>query len=376
MTSSDALQRYVLVLLAVILTVVVLYFGGDIIILSIISALFSFMLLPMARGVERWGAPRWLGALLGTVVLVSVVLGVFFFLGWQLSRFGKDLPELQIAVKEKGLGVLAWIEARTSIDQREQVQWFNSHINELAEYGGKTLLSVFSSTGATLAFVVPIPIFVFLLLLLKDKFRIFFKQVSQQSNGLVLDVMVRITKLSRKYLRGVLLVLVILGVLNSIGFLILGLKYAILLGFLAGFLNIIPYIGVLIGSLFPIIIALVTKDSMWYAVGALGICVFTQFLENNFITPKVVGSSVSINPLASILALLGFGMLWGVVGMVVAIPLTGMMKVVCDAIPGLQPFGYLLGEDIEYPEEKRIAIPFLGRKRPSAMPPVQDPPKA
>src|SRR5690606_27129207 len=108
--------------------------------------------------------------------------------------------------------------------------------------------------------------------------------------------------------------------------------------FLAGFLNIIPYIGVLIGSLFPVVLALITKDTPMYAVGALGVCVLTQFLENNVITPKVVGSSVSINPLASIFALLGFGMLWGVIGMVVAIPLMGMLKIVCDAVPGLQPY--------------------------------------
>ena len=375
MSAAEGLQRYVFALLAVILTVVVLYFARDLIILSIISALFAFLLLPMARWVERIGAPRWLGALVVTILLLVMVLGAFFFLGWQLSRFGNDLPALQSAFTEKGMGVLAWIEAQTHMDQREQVQWFNTHINDLAEYGGKTLLKVFSSTGATLAFVVPIPIFVFLLLLLKDKFRIFFKQVGQKSNGLVLEVMIRISKLSRKYIRGVPIVLVILGVLNSIGFLILGLKYAILLGFVAGFLNIIPYIGVLIGSLFPIVIALVTKDSAWYAVGALGVCVFTQFLENNFITPKVVGSSVSINPLASILALLGFGMLWGVVGMVVAIPLMGMMKVVCDAIPGLQPYGYLLGEDIEYPDKQRFSIPFMGRKKPAGMPPAHDPPQ-
>lgn len=374
MDTTNALQRYVFVLLALVLTVFALYVGRDLIILSLISALFAFMLLPMARKVEHLGAPRWVGALVATVVLLSLVIGAFFFLGWQLSRFGKDLPALQAAFTEKGMGVLAWIEDRTSFDQREQVQWFNTHINDLAEYGGKTLLKVFSSTGSTLAFVVPIPIFVFLLLLLKDKFRIFFKQVGHKSNGLVLDVMVRISKLSRKYLRGVLIVLIILGVLNSIGFLLLGLKYAILLGFLAGFLNIIPYIGVLIGSLFPIVIALVTKDSALYAVGALGVCVFTQFLENNFITPKVVGSSVSINPLASILALLGFGMLWGVVGMVVAIPLMGMLKIVCDAIPGLQPYGYLLGEDIEYPEHQRLVLPFMGRRRGAGIPPAHDPP--
>jgi predicted PurR-regulated permease PerM len=296
MPSFDPLQRYVYVLLAVCLSVVVLYFGRDLIILALISALFAFLMLPLCRRIERWGAPRWAAAMAATLLLLVVVLGSFFFLGWQLSSFGKDIPALQAKFTEKGLGVLAWIEQQTAIGQREQVQWFNAHLNDLAEYGGKTLLQVFSTTGAALAFVVPIPIFVFLLLLLKDKFRTFFTQVGAASNGLVLEVMVRISGLSRKYIRGVLIVLVILGVLNSIGFLILGLKYAVLLGFLAGFLNIIPYIGVLIGSLFPIIIALITKDSLAYAVGALGVCVFTQFLENNFITPKVVGSSVSINP--------------------------------------------------------------------------------
>jgi predicted PurR-regulated permease PerM len=138
------------------------------------------------------------------------------------------------------------------------------------------------------------------------------------------------------------------------------LKYAILLGFAIGFLNVIPYVGVLIGSLLPIIIALVTKDSVMYAVGALGVCLITQFLENNFITPKIVGSSVSVNPLASIAALIGFGLMWGVVGMVLAIPITGMLKIVCDSIPSsLKPYGYILGEDIDYPDEQQIHLPLI-----------------
>ena len=119
----------------------------------------------------------------------------------------------------------------------------------------------------------------------------------------------------------------------------------------------------LIGSLLPILIALVTKDSMMYAVGALGVCLLTQFLENNFITPKIVGSSVSVNPLASIAALIGFGLLWGVVGMVLAIPITGMLKIVCDSIPSLKPYGYILGEDIEYPDEQQIHLPLINPKK-------------
>lgn len=363
MTHTDGLVRYVLALLAVILTVVALYFGKDLLLLFIVSGLLAFLLLPLARKVEGLGLPRWAGALVGTLVMLIIVLGTFFLLGWQLTRFSDDLPALQEAFSEKGKAMQQWIEDQAHISQRDQLKWFNARVADLASSGGNTVMKIFSSTGAALAAIVPIPIIVFLLLLLKEKFRTFFEQLGKTRDGLVLDIMLRVSKLSRKYLRGVLLVILILGVLNSIGFLILGLKYAVLIGFAIGMLNVIPYIGVLIGSLIPIVIALVTKDSVMYAVGALAVCLITQFLENNFITPKIVGSSVSINPLASIAALIGFGLLWGVVGMVLAIPITGMMKIVFDSIPSMKPYGFILGEDHEYPEEQMLHVPFILPRR-------------
>ncbi|MFN8235666.1 MAG: AI-2E family transporter [Bacteroidia bacterium] len=91
----------------------------------------------------------------------------------------------------------------------------------------------------------------------------------------------------------------ILSILNSTGFMLLGIEHAILFGVLASILNIIPYIGVLIGSILPVLAALLTKDEIGYAIGAAGVCVTVQFIDNNFITPYVVGSSVSINPLTA-----------------------------------------------------------------------------
>ena len=312
----DGLQRYAYTLLAIVLSVVVLYFGKDLILLFIASGLLAFLLLPLARNVENLGLPRWAGALTATLVMILIVLGTFFLAGWQLTRFGEDLPALQDAFSEKGRALQHTIEEQAHISRRDQLKWFNERVAELASSGGNIMMKLFSGTGAVLAAVVPIPIIVFLLLLLKEKFRTFFEQLGKTREGLVLDIMLNVSKLSRKYLRGVLLVILILGALSSVGFLLLGLKYAILLGFAIGFLNVIPYVGVMIGSLLPIIIALVTKDSVMYAFGALGVCLITQFLENNFITPKIVGSSVSVNPLASIAALIGFGLMWGVVGMV------------------------------------------------------------
>lgn len=368
MKNHDGLQRYVLVLLAVVLTVVALYFGRSFILLLVVSGLLAFVLLPIARRVERVG-PRWLGALAATLFMVVLILGTMFLMGWQLTRFSDDLPKLQMAFAAKGQQLQDWIEAQTHISQRDQVKWFNMRVGDMASSGGKMAMGLFSSTGAAIASIVPIPILVFLLILLRDKFRTFFQQLGSTEDGMVLDIMVRISKLSQKYLKGVFTVILILGVLNSIGFLLLGLKYAVLLGFAIGFLNIIPYIGVLLGSLFPIIIALITKDSAMYAVGALGVCLITQFLENNFITPKIVGSSVSINPLASLAALIAAGLLWGVVGMVLAIPITGMIKIVCDSLPSLKPYGYLLGEEHEYPEEELIHLPFINPRKKKPAPP-------
>ncbi len=373
-SKQDGLRRYVMMLLAVVLTVVVLYYGRSLILLVVVSGLLAFLMLPLARRVERTGV-RWAGALVATLAMVLVVLGMFFLLGWQLTRFADDLPTLQVALNEKGRQLQNLIEEQAHISRRDQVKWFNEQLGSAANSGGKLAMAMFSSTGAALASIVPIPIFVFLLIFLRDKFRTFFQALGSTDDGVVLDIMVRISKLSQKYLKGVFTVILILGVLNSIGFLLLGLKYAVLLGFAIGFLNVIPYVGVLLGSLFPILIALITKDSMMYALGALGVCLITQFLENNFITPKVVGSSVSINPLASLAALIGFGLLWGVVGMVLAIPIMGMVKIICDSLASLKPYGYLLGEEHEYPEESMIHVPFFGPRRSKAkvaVPPVKD----
>jgi len=359
----DGLTRYTLTLLAAVLTIVVLYFGRSLIVIGMFSGIITFLLLPMARGLERW-MPRWLGSLLATSAAVLVVLGLFFMLGWQLSRFGRDLPHLQEKFAAKGVEFLRWVEDHSDFSRREQVQWFNAHLSEITSWGGRAALTVFTSTGSVLTAMLPLPVFIFLLLLMRDRFRTFFGKLGSTRDGAVLDVMVRISVLCRKYLRGLLTGALIFGVLASTGFLILGLKYALLLGFVIAFLNIIPYVGALIGALLPVFLALITKDSMIYAVGALAICLGVQFLDNNFITPKVVGSSVSINPLASLGVLIGFGSLWGVAGLVLAIPITGMVKVVCDSIPSLNAWGYLLGEDIETPKEKRLrlALPWRTRK--------------
>lgn len=361
-TKRDGLLRYVLILAGLVLTVVVLCYGRPLLVLLLVSGIFAFLLLPLCKGLERFRFPTWLAAIVSCLLLLGSVLGVVAFLGWQYAGFGDDLPALRQALDDKLGDAQAFVQEQFHLSRREQMAWVDKEVDQLSESGGAIAMGALSATGSALAQAVLIPIFTFFLLLLRSKFRTFFQQLSDDHSDTVLKVVTSISVLSRKWLRGVLTVMLVLSVLNSIGFLLLGLKYAILLGVTAAILNIIPYIGPWIGTLLPVTIALLTKDSAMYAVGAVGVVLITQFIDNNFITPKVVGSSVSINPLASLVALIAGGILWGLVGLILAIPLTGMLKIVCDEIPELRAWGFLLGEERNWPEEDLIKIPFVQRK--------------
>ena len=137
---------------------------------------------------------------------------------------------------------------------------------------------------------------------------------------------------------------IIVAILNTVGLLILGIEHAIFFGVLSGILTIIPYVGIFIGALLPTLMALITKDSAWYAVGVVGVFFFVQFLEGNFISPRITGSKVSINALAAIIALLLGGKILGIAGMILAVPAIGVLKIMLAYSRRLKPFVILLGD--------------------------------
>lgn len=362
---TDPLFRYVLVLMAIMGTVAVLYFARDLFIMLFVAGIFSFLLLPVCQQLERRGLPLGLAATISFLLLLFLFFGLLAFMGWQYSHFGKDLPALQAALMQRINDLQVWLEQHFNVSQGQQVEWLNKELSALTNRAGTMAMSVFTATGSALATAVIIPIITLFLLLMKPRFRAFFTQLRSNRDGAVLRVVQNIAHLSRKWLRGVLTVMLFIAVLDSIGFLALGLKYAILMAVTAALLNIIPYLGPWLGALFPVLIALLTKDSAMVAVGVVGVIAVTQFLDNNFVTPKIVGSSVSLNPMASMIALIAWGALWGFMGLILAIPITGMMKLVFDEIPTLKPWGFLLGEEKTWPQEKRIKVTWRrkGRKR-------------
>jgi predicted PurR-regulated permease PerM len=147
-------------------------------------------------------------------------------------------------------------------------------------------------------------------------------------------------------------VICVLFVLNSIALLSLGIEHALLFAAFAAALNVIPFVGPLLGSLFPILFALVTKDSLFYPVAVLVSFLLIQSLEGNLITPNIVGRNVSLNPLVTLVTLFFGAAVWGVVGMILFIPLTAVLKEIIGNIEGLEPYAYVMGTGEKPPPEK------------------------
>ncbi len=312
-----------------------------------VAILFTFLLLPISQKLENWGLHRGFAIVLSLLLAALVVVGILYFFYSQVQMFVNDWPQLSQQMSAKIDKLFVWVSDNFNYSEVEQKNWINERLQSAGSSAATYALGIFSATGSFIASVALLPIFIFFLTYYRDKYKHFVELMAgdEVKARNTLRIIRKIAQVSQSYLKGLFFVIVILSVLNSTGFFILGLRHAFLFGVLLAFLNIIPYIGVLIGSILPVAMALITEDQIGIAIGVLAVCIFVQFLENNFITPNVVGSSVSINPFTAILGLTTSALIWGIVGMIIALPFIGMIKVAFDNIGPLKPWGYLLGEE-------------------------------
>ena len=346
--SNNQLYRITASLILIIALGYLLKISGEILAPLAFSLLIAMLLLPLCRRLERWRVPRALAILICILVVVVLLSSLVWFFTSQAMSFQDQIPVIQ----KRGTQLLgemqAWVEAKFRIQSSVQLAYLRQAGNQMLGEGG----AIFSGlTGFTTSFVTVLglmPIYIFFILYYRNFLMAFVVRLfSKEENSHVHKVAARIEDVSQSYLLGLLTVIVILAVMNTIGLLLLGIQNAVFFAVLASILCVIPYIGIAIGATLPALIALVTKDSAWYAVGVMGFMVTVQFLESNFITPNIVGGRVSVNPFAAVIALLTAGAMWGPAGMVLAIPFTAILKVIFDNVAGLKPWGFIIGEPLK-----------------------------
>ena len=164
----------------------------------------------------------------------------------------------------------------------------------------------------------------------------------------------KIRKIIQKYITGVFYVMCILFVLYSTALFSIGIEHALLFAAIGAALNVVPFLGPIIGSALPILFAFVTKDSLGYPLAVLCCYVFIQIIESNILTPKIVGSNVSLNPLVTLLALIIGASIWGLIGMILFIPLIAILREIFKSVDGMEPYAYLLGDPEEDSEQSNF----------------------
>lgn len=337
-TSWNRLDYIFKVMVITGLTILTIILLRDIVIPLAFAVFLSVVALPVVKKIERRTGP--------TVAVSLVVIGGIIILGllsWllvnQIISLANDLPNLQDRANRFVNEVKGLLWTELNIGQSERNQMVQDALKGASGYLRDFLLT----TTNTLATLVQIPIYMFLLLIYRDKFEVFFLSLFPTDDNQLMWKK-DIENVTQGYITGLMLVTLIVAVLNTTGLLLLGIKHAIFFGVLSGVLTIIPYIGIFIGALLPTLMALITKDSAWYAVGVIAVFAFVQFLEGNFITPRITGSKVSINALAAIIALLLGGKILGIAGMILAVPAIGVLKIMLAYSTRLKPFVILLGD--------------------------------
>lgn len=336
-------------LLFIISLVFVLYILKPVVVPIIISIILSISIFPFVSYLERkWHFNRVVSAIFAIVLLSLMVFSLLTFIGFQISdimdkggTYADKLSHVYNSLATKA-------ESTFGIDQRE-LSLKKINLGETLKENSSSIIEFVTMSGSIFTDVILIPLYIFFFLIYRKFFKSFFyRAFSKDGNTLkAKTILSNLYDVQQNYLVGLFMVMGIVGVLNSIGLLILGIDNAIFFGFLAALLLLIPYIGIIIGSILPAIVALATKDSLWYPVAVIAIFAFIQFIEGNFITPKITGSKVSINAFVAILSIILFSMLWGTAGMIVALPVIASLKVVFDTIPELKPYGFLIGEPLD-----------------------------
>jgi len=307
------------------------------------ALVIAILLNPLVNQFQRKGVGKIFAIIFSMLIALLLFGGIMYFISSQVVGFSENFPILKEKFYELLKQLQTWVHATFGISIAKQVELINEALNSSKALVGHTLGTAIS----TLVIIFILPVYIFLLLFYKTLLLDFlYESFAEKNSKQVGDILKQTKTAIQSYMIGLLIEALIVAAMNSTALLILGVKYAILLGLIGALLNMLPYIGGIIAIALPILMATVTKNGYSTQLGIVIAYIIIQFIDNNFLIPKIVSSKVQINALVSILVVLLGGALWGVAGMFLSIPFVAILKIICDRVEGMKPLGKLLGDEI------------------------------
>jgi predicted PurR-regulated permease PerM len=337
--------RAALTLLMLCLIVLVLEAGNSIIMPLILAFLFAILLRPVVLFLTtKIRLPHVIAALLSVILFVIFIGAIIFFISRQAGEFATDFPRIKQNLLVHYGHLQDWIQEKFHISNTNQQNYLEQVADENTNMFVENTLTTFSST---LLRTVLVPIYTFLILLYHDLFKRFLSSlVPERNHNTLVDIMLEIKVVVQSYIVGLLIEMALIATLISTGLSIIGVPYAILLGVMAGILNLIPYIGITVATLLAIISASINSTEFSIILGVIIVNGIVHLIDNNFIVPKIVASKVRINALAAIVGVFTGGLMAGLTGMFLAIPMVAILKVIFERVEDLKSWSILMGDNL------------------------------
>jgi predicted PurR-regulated permease PerM len=332
-----------------IILVLLLYFGKILFVPLFFGLLVAIVAYPACKWLElrHWPRSLAIGVLLSFVVLLFGAL--IWLLGYEINLFVAGISQIREKLSQFSLEIRQWLETTLGMAQDTQ----DNLVEELSANFSKSINSsvsgVLTVTASTIFILVMVPIYAALFLYHRGTFVKFLEMIIGIKYKKKLHTVLSQSILSYfKYIKGTFYVYCIVGILNSIGLLALGIDHAILFGMVTSFMMVIPYIGIFISAALPVSVALITKDSAWYAIGVVSIFVFIQYLESNVLFPRIVGQQLNLSTWSTLVAIIIGTLLWGISGMILFTPFAAILKIISDNVEEWEPINILLNRDAGY----------------------------
>ncbi|HTO15458.1 MAG TPA: AI-2E family transporter [Edaphocola sp.] len=338
-------QKLFFAIATVFLIFVILILAKSILIPLSFALLISFILYPLVKKFESWGINKILSAFFSIFTVVLIIGGTIFLFSTQIMDITKEFSNFQDKIIStigdvteyinKNVGFIPDLGKHEIIDRTKE--W-------LEKSSGSLVKQTFNSTTSFITGLFLTIVFTFLILIYREGLiRAFSAFAAEPKRKKVVKMYKSIQQVGKKYLSGMMILIVVIGFANSIGLLIIGIDNPFFFGFLGSFLAIIPYVGTVLGAIIPVLYAIVAFNSLGMAISIAVLFWFVQLLSDNLLSPKIVGSSININALTAILSLIVGAVVWGVAGMILFLPFAAMLKIVCEEYEELKPIALLIG---------------------------------
>jgi predicted PurR-regulated permease PerM len=312
-----------------------------------LAALLAFLMAPITRTLHMLKLPQWACVTLAALLIILPLAGMGYLAINQIQSLVENWPQLSgsllqslrefqhspIAARLHLTGALS----SASLDSKIQSHFGSALL--IAVTSLKTLLSAGSLLVLTIFFAVA------MLASKKHLTRSFNHLFSSYTNIASHETVSAMAKMMESFLVARIIIAVGLGVLSFLVLLLLGIPYSFLLGVFLGAMTWVPIVGYFVGVTPVLIVGFASKSGSGAMIAVLTIITAIWLLQDHVITPKWVGHKIKLNFLATYLAFFAGGLLWGAWGMILSIPLLGLVRVACQASPQLRPWAFVMGED-------------------------------